>query len=182
MSDETLYSSNSVQVSSSSGAVGHPTSFGNGSGAQPDYGNFKDNPRPELSAEPFDKRPLWIGIGVGVVFLLVIILLGIWMFYNPVATQIIRDIFIIYIGVGIFVLILLLLVLLVVLTYLVLKLNDLTHLITREVKPMLITVQNSLNTVNGTTSFISDNAVKPVIATASSFAAARAMVKTLFRR
>jgi hypothetical protein len=177
MSDETLYSSSSnMQVSSTPGTVGQPANFGNGADS------FNQNPRPELEPAPFDKRPLWIGIGVSVGFLLLAILIGYLLFTHPAAAATFRDIFIIYMGIGIFVLIFLLILLLVILTYLVLKLNDLTQLITREVKPMLITIQNSLNTVNGTTNFISDNAVKPVISTVSSFAAAKAMVKTLFRR
>lgn len=179
MPDETFNSaSSSMQVTSAP----VPPSYDNGTRTQPGYGTVNENPRPELGAEPFDKRPLWIGIGTTVVFLLLAILIGYLLYTHPSAAAVFRDIFIIYMGIGIFVLIILLIVLLVVLTYLVLKLNDLTHLITREVKPMLTTMQNSLNTVSGTTNFISDNAVKPVISTASSFAAARAMVKTLFRR
>jgi hypothetical protein len=183
MSDETTYSTtSSVQVSSPASSVGQPVSGGNGYGTQAGYGSFNENPRPELSAEPFDKRPLWIGLGVTITFIVLAVGMGIWLFYHPVAAAILRDIFLIYIGLGIFVLIPLLILLTVVLIYLVLKLNDLTQLLTREVTPMLTSVQNSLNTVNGTTSFISENAVKPVISTASSYAAARAMFKALFRR
>ncbi|GAB4428584.1 MAG: hypothetical protein Kow0031_08860 [Anaerolineae bacterium] len=182
MSDETTYSTSSnLQVNASPGAMTQPGSYGNG--AQPGFDNAAPrNPRPELEPAPFDKRPLWIGVGVTVTFIVLAIVLGVWLFYHPVAAAVLRDIFMIYIGLGIFVLIPLLILLAVVLIYLALKLNDLTHLIHREVIPMMTTVQNSLNTVNGTTSFLSENAVKPVISTASSYAAARAMVKALFRR
>jgi hypothetical protein len=141
-----------------------------------------DNPRPELSAEPIDKQPIIIGASVALGFLLISLALGWWLFLHPVAAAIIRDILIIYIGVGIFVVILLLIVLVVITSYLVIKVNDLVQLTDREIRPVLANIQQSINTVRGTTVFLSDHAVQPVISTLSSVTAVKTIVRSLFQR
>ena len=184
MSDETRYSSSSniAATQTSQTSSGQTLASTNGPTSPQSFGSFDENPRPELSPEPFDKRPLIAGAVVGVLFFLAAILIGIWLFNNPDSAEVLRDILIIYIGLGVFVLIPLLIVLVVAVTYLVLKLNDLTQLLTREVMPILTNVQSSVNTVRGTTTFLSDHAVKPVVTTASNVAAIQAMVRSLFRR
>ena len=144
--------------------------------------NQTENPRPELSAEPIDKRPIIIGLIVAIVLLLIFIGIGWWLFVNPVATAILRDIFIIFMGLGIFLIILLLIMLIVITAYLVIKVNDLVQLLDREIKPMLARASETLGTVRGTTSFISEQAVKPIVSTASTFAATKAIFRNLFRR
>ena len=142
----------------------------------------QSNPRPELSVKPADKRPILFGSIAAVVILLLFGGLGYFLFVNPAATAIIRDIFIIFLGLGAFVIILLLIALVVITAYLVLKVNDLVKLLDREIKPVLLKLQNTAGTVQGTTNFISEHAVKPVINTASTLAAAQGVVRTLFRR
>ena len=154
------------------------------------YGNSGiDNRYPELSPEPIDKRPMIYGAVFAVVFVLIFLGIGVWLFFNPAATATIRDIFIIYRGLGAFVIILLLIVLVVIAAYLVIKVNDLVQLLDREIKPVLLklqetagTVKQTAGTVQGTTTFISDHAVQPIISTVSTYAAAKAIVRTLFRR
>jgi predicted PurR-regulated permease PerM len=138
--------------------------------------------RPELSPEPVDKRPIIIGAVVAGVFLLLFIGLGVFFFTHPVATAILRDIFIIFMGLGVFIVILLLIILIVIIAYLVIKINDLFHLLDREIRPMLVKLNDTLGNVRGTTSFISEQAVKPVISTASSISAINAIFRSLFRR
>ncbi len=137
---------------------------------------------PELSPEPIDKRPLIFGIIFAVVIVLIFVGIGVWLFLNPVATAILRDIFIIYLGLGAFVIILLLIALVVITAYLVIKVNDLVQLLNREIKPVLVKLQNTAGSVQGTTTFISDHAVQPIIATVSTFAAIRAIFRALFQR
>jgi predicted PurR-regulated permease PerM len=144
-------------------------------------GSFHDS-RPELSAEPIDKRPIYIGLALAGVFILIFIGLGIALFMNPVATAILRDIFIIFMGLGIFIVILLLMILIVITAYLVIKINDLIQLLDREIRPMLVKLNDTLGNVRGTTSFITEQAVKPVITTVSSASAVSAIFRTLFRR
>jgi hypothetical protein len=138
--------------------------------------------RPELSAKPADKRPMIIG---GIVALVIIILFGLigwWLFVNPEATAVLRDIFIIFLGLGAFLVILLLIALVVMTAYLVIKVNDLIQLLDREIKPMLAKLHETVVTVRGTATFLSDQAVKPVINTATTISAAQAIFRALFRR
>ena len=137
---------------------------------------------PELSAEPFDKRPLFIGIGVVVVFFALVIGLAWWLYVHPDAAETIRDIAIIYIAVGLLVLIPMVMIALVIAAYLILKVNDVVYLLNREIRPMLSDIQETLNSVKGTTSFISEEAAKPVIKTASTVYGVNAIVRALFRR
>ena len=139
------------------------------------------NARPELSAEPVDKRPLIIGIVVSLVIIVIFVGIGWFLFINPVAAARLRDIFIIYLGLGAFLVILLLIALIVITTYLVLKVNDLVQLLDREIKPMLAKMQGTLSTVRGTTTFVSEQAIQPMITTFSSVTAVRTIVRSLFR-
>jgi hypothetical protein len=142
----------------------------------------RPNPRPELSASPVDKRPMLIGIGVAVLMLLIFGGFGVYLFLHPEQAAVLRDIFIIYLGLGAFFVILFLIALVVITTYLVLKINDLIKMLDREIKPVLTKLQESAVTVQGTATFLSDHAVKPVIQTASTISAAQTVVRTLFRR
>lgn len=140
------------------------------------------NPRPELSPEPIDKRPIVFGIIAAVVIIIIFGLLGWWLFVNPPAAAVLRDIFIIFLGLGAFLIILLLIALVVITVYLVLKINDLIRLLDREVRPVLSQLQSTMHTAQGTTNFLSEQAVKPVITTASAVAGVQAVFRSLFRR
>ncbi|RME70538.1 MAG: hypothetical protein D6784_16585 [Chloroflexi bacterium] len=140
------------------------------------------NPRPELSAKPVDKRPAIFGIIAAVVVILIFGGLGVWLFFNPNAAAVLRDIFIIYLGLGAFLIVLLLIMLIVMTSYLILKINDLIRLLEREVKPVLWNVQEATTKVKGTTTFISEHAVRPVITTVSTVSAVKAIFRALFRR
>ncbi|MCB0191563.1 MAG: hypothetical protein KDJ65_06420 [Anaerolineae bacterium] len=146
--------------------------------------NYPDaeNPRPELSAEPVNKKPLIIGIIVAVVLVLLFGGIGVLLFYNPAAAAVLRDIFIIFLGLGVFVVILLLVMLVVITAYLVLKVNDLTQLLDREIRPVLGKLQDTTTTIGGTATFISEKAVQPVISTASMAAGVSAIFRALFKR
>ena len=147
----------------------------------PYYAEVND-PRPELSPKPADKRPIIYGIIAVVVLLLIFGGLGVWLFFNPPIAAVLRDISILFLGLGAFIIILLLIILVVITTYLVLKINDLVQLLNREVKPVLIQLQSTVNTAQGTTKFLSEQAVKPVITTASAISASRAILRSLFQR
>jgi hypothetical protein len=137
---------------------------------------------PELSATPIDRRPIIIGIVVALGILVIFVGTGWWLFVHPVATAVLRDIFVIYLGLGLFLIILLLIALIVAIYYLVVKVNDLVQLLNREVRPVLSNLQGTAQNVSGTTRFYSDKAVKPVIATAGYLAAVRAIFRSLFQR
>lgn len=146
------------------------------------YYNDSNNRWAELSPKPVDKRPLIIGAVIVLVIIILFGLLGWWLFSHPEATAVLRDIFIILLGFGALIVILLLIALVFITIYLVFKINDLVQMLNREIKPMLAQVQSTLNTARGTTAFLSEQAVKPVITTASAVAGVRAVFRTLFRR
>jgi hypothetical protein len=146
------------------------------------YYSEVNNPRPELSPKPIDKRPVIYGIISVVVLLLIFGGLGVWLFFNPPVAAVLRDISILFLVLGGFIIILLLIVLVVITTYLVLKINDLVQLLNREIKPVLAQLQTTVNTAQGTTKFLSEQAVKPVITTASAVSATRAILRSLFQR
>jgi hypothetical protein len=144
---------------------------------QPDTSNNY----PELSAKPTDKRPIIFGIIAGLIVILLFGGIGV-VLYRWEGTPVLRDIFIIYLGLGVFFIILLLIALIVVIAYLVIKVNDLVQLLDREIKPLLAKLQETAGTVRGTTTFISDYAVQPVITTASTVSGIKAIFRALFRR
>jgi hypothetical protein len=146
------------------------------------YNPEVDNRWAELSPEPVDKRPIIYGIIAAIVVILIFGGLGVWLFFNPAAAAVLRDIFIIFLGLGAFLIILLLIALVVITIYLVLKINDLVRMLDREIKPMLRQLQSTLTRVQGTTKFLSEQAVEPVIKTASTVSATRAIFRSLFRR
>ncbi len=137
---------------------------------------------PELSPEPIDKRPIVYGIIAAVIIILLFGGIGVALFIYPAAAAVLRDIFIIFLGLGAFVIILLLIALVVITAYLVLKINDLVQLLNREVRPVLANLQQAATRVQGTTTFISEQAVQPIITTASAVAGVRAVFGALFRR
>nr|HMQ54980.1 hypothetical protein [Anaerolineae bacterium] len=108
--------------------------------------------------------------------------IGVWLFLNPASAAVLRDIFIIFLGLGVFLIILLLIALVVIAIYLVIKINDLIHLVDREIRPVLNKLLQTSTTVQGTASFISEHAVRPVITTASIVAGIRAVFRALFQR
>lgn len=142
------------------------------------------NHRPELSVKPADRRPAIYGIIAAVVVIAFFIGIG-WLFFSFFSretTETLRDMVIIFLGLGSVLIILLLIALVVIAIYLVLKVNDLVKLLDREIKPILTNVQSTVKTAQGTAVFLSDQAAKPVIGAASTVAAVRAITRTLFRR
>jgi hypothetical protein len=120
--------------------------------------------------EPSDnKQQRWIIIGA--VFLLIILIAGIVlaviaMVNHPDQTETIRDIVIIFMAVE-SLLIGLTLVLLIV------QLARLTALLQNEIKPILDSTNETISTLRGTTQFLSNNLVKPVMKANSTASAIR---------
>ena len=85
---------------------------------------------------------------------------------NPAQTETIRDIVIIFMAVEA-------LVIGLVLILLIIQIARLTDLLRNEIKPILSSTNETLGTLRGTTRFLSDNLVKPVVKVNSSMAAVR---------
>lgn len=132
-------------------------------------------PAPAAGEQP---RSRWstVGLIAGVVILLLLIIGAVYgMVTHPVATTVIRDI-------AIIVLALITLVTGVLLAVLIFQVQSLIALLREEIHPILRSVNDTASTVRGTTTFVSDAVVTPVIKAASYASGVRQTVKILFKR
>lgn len=113
-------------------------------------------PQIEQSQPQNDKKVLYIIIGVVVL----LVLLGVGMIYfllqPSTPTDKIRDVFIIVVALES-------LVIGVALVVLIVQLASLINLLQNEVRPILIATNETVNTLRGTSEFLSENVVEPVI-------------------
>jgi len=141
---------------------------------------MSESPPPIEDRDPVEhpsadrRMRLYVAIGVGVllVFLVASAFAVIAMLRSPEQTQTIRDIVIVFMA-GEALLIGLALVLLIV------QLARLTALLQNEIRPILTSTQETLDTVCGTTAFLGNNLVDPVIKANSSLAAVRRAIDLL---
>lgn len=115
---------------------------------------------------------------VGGILLLLLVLVGvvvlaIALVSNPSQTETIRDVVIIFMALEFLFVGLALIVLIV-------QLARLTALIQNEVRPILDSTNETVSTLRGTTTFLSEHLVSPVVKANSSWAAVRRMLD-LFR-
>jgi hypothetical protein len=108
--------------------------------------------------EPKSSRGPLIIAGIAAVVILVLLVAGIvWLAYQPLdTTGRIRDIFIIFMALEF-------LVVGVALIVLMIQLATLINLLQNEVRPILTTTSETVNTLRGTAVFLSDNLVQPVM-------------------
>jgi uncharacterized membrane protein len=112
----------------------------------------------ESSAEQLRRqRMIVIGAVIGGLILLALMVLAIIFLLNPsTPTAKIRDIFIIFMALETLVLGLTLVILIV-------QIARLINLLQNEIKPILESTNETVNTLRGTTTFLSENLVEPVI-------------------
>lgn len=116
-------------------------------------------PAPQANPEPTSaaKKSGKIGIIIGGLLFLAIMIGAVVLLLQPgVPTGQIRDIFIIFLAMQSF-------VIGAVLVILVVQISLLTNLLQNEIKPILKTTNDTVNTIKGTTVFISNNLAEPVI-------------------
>lgn len=139
------------------------------------------NPLPELEApvaEPSGEKPenksrLWIWIA-GLIVLLALIGAGIFFLFKtpPGVTAQLRDVFIIFMALEAS-------VIGVALVILIIQVTSLINLMQNEVKPILKSTSDTVNTLKGTTDFLSENLVDPVIKLNGSLAALKKLLDLL---
>jgi len=124
------------------------------------------------------KRLTWwqIALIVLVVIALLVLLffVGRFLFDRPAFTATLRDLFIILLALES-------LVIGVLLIVLVIQIANLTLMLQREIKPILDSTSETVSTVRGTTVFVSDHFVKPMVQIASYVSAVRGAMKAIFR-
>lgn len=119
------------------------------------------------------RKQRWIlaGIIVGVILILALIGLAVYFLLQPGSpTSTIRDIFIIFLAVES-------LIIGVALVILMIQVASLINLLQNEVKPILQSTTETVNTLRGTTQFLSENLVEPVIKLNSSLAGLRKILE-----
>jgi tetrahydromethanopterin S-methyltransferase subunit G len=132
---------------------------------------------PERGSESAPDKKKNVGRTIGLVAIVVVILLllggaGYGLVKYPGFTSVLRDI-------AIIVLALVTIVIGLFLVILIFQLQSLIALLRDEIKPILDSANQTASTVRGTTTFVSDAVVRPMIAAASYASAVRETVKVL---
>lgn len=103
------------------------------------------------------QRKTIIIISIIVIVILALVILAIVLLAQPTTdTARIRDIFIIFMGLSSLLLVFSLIILII-------QIARLTNLLQNEIKPILASTNETINTLRGTTEFLSDNMVEPVM-------------------
>lgn len=127
----------------------------------------------QTSADKKNKRrTTYIGIGVAVVVILIIA--GFVLMINGGVTGVVRDIIIIFLALESLILVGLMVVLVIQMTMLVRMMRD-------EVRPLIASAQETVNSARGTTQFVSRKIVTPTAAAAANVAQVRRMFQVLFK-
>lgn len=122
---------------------------------------------PEAGLTPGRQNALIAGAVVLLLLIVVGIVLAVGaMLRNPAGTETVRDILIIFVAGESFLIGLALIVLIV-------QLARLTALLQNEVRPILESTNDTVNTLRGTSQFLSENVVRPVMKVNGSLAALR---------
>jgi uncharacterized integral membrane protein len=131
---------------------------------------------PPLSAEEQRKRKLLLygGIALVVIILILLVVVTIWAIQpqNQEYTRGARDVAIIFLA-------LLSIVIGAVMIILLYQVTMLTLLMRDEIKPLLESINETMNTVRGTAVFMSDNIVQPTIDVASAMAGVKRVFDSL---
>jgi len=119
---------------------------------------LNEQPDIELEKKGTDQKKVIYGVALVFILLLAATIAGVWFLARTDVSEVarIRDIFIIFLAVeslftGI------------ALVILLIQLAQLINLLKNEVKPILDSTNQTVSTLRGTTSFLSDNLVEPVI-------------------
>jgi hypothetical protein len=103
------------------------------------------------------QRAILIGVIVAAIILIVLIIISIWFLLQPATdTTKIKDVFIIFMALQS-------LFLGIILVVLIIQLARLINLLQNDIKPILDSTNETVSTLRGTTIFLSENVVEPVI-------------------
>lgn len=150
---------------------------------------FNQDAPPKFSAKPASKTPIIITIILFIVIIAAFIGIAIYLFTHPNVASVLRDISIILLSLGTLLIAFLAMMLVVTLVYLTLKISDLVELLRYHIVPFLEKANDTADIANKTArtvqsrvTVVSEEAVKPVVNVLSTVSAAKAIVKTLFKR
>ncbi|MBI5054120.1 MAG: hypothetical protein HZB52_12775 [Chloroflexi bacterium] len=112
--------------------------------------------QPEPNLTPEQRRLIILGFLASIVIAALAATAVYFMVQNPAVTTVIRDIFIIFLAIESMFIGFALVVLMV-------QMARLTNLLQHEIKPILESTNETINTVRGTAIFVSENIVEPVM-------------------
>ncbi len=139
----------------------------------PNLNRLPDETVSQASADKKNKRRMtFIGIGVAVVVILIIA--GFVLMINGGVTGVVRDILIIFLALESLILVGLMVVLVIQMTMLVRMMRD-------EVRPLIASAQETVNSARGTTQFVSRKIVTPTAEAAANVAQVKRMFQVLFK-
>ncbi len=119
------------------------------------------------------QRTIIIVVSVVAVILIVGLIAGaVFLVYNPATAANVRDIMIIFMALEF-------VVIGAALVVLMFQLAVLTNMLQHEIKPILDSTNETMNTIRGTTTFLSDNLVEPVVKLNTYLAAITQVVDSL---
>ena len=114
-------------------------------------------PESQPAEELRRQRAILIGVIVAAIILIVLIIVSIWFLLQPSTdTAKIKDVFIIFMALQS-------LFLGIILVVLIIQLARLINLLQNDIKPILDLTNETVSTLRGTTIFLSENVVEPVI-------------------
>jgi len=128
-------------------------------------------PEPE-SLTPQQRAYLIGGVIVAILIFIGLIVFAVFLVNNPAQASVWRDVFIIFMALE-------MIVIGAALVVLMIQLAALTNLLKNEVKPILEATQETVNTVRGTTIFVSENLAEPIMKLNSYVAGLSKIVETL---
>ena len=103
------------------------------------------------------RRNIIIVVSVGAVLFIAFLIFSIWYLLQPsTQTEQIRDVFIIFMALES-------LVLMFTLVILIIQMSILINLLQNEIRPIITSTNETVNTLRGTATFLSDNLTEPVI-------------------
>lgn len=135
-------------------------------------GEYHEPSAPDIGPEATQKKYIIIGALVILVLLTLIVLATIYLVNpaNSARTEQIRDVFIIFLALES-------LLIGIALVVLIVQLSSLINLLQNEIRPIINSTNETVNTLKGTAKFVSDNLAEPVIKM-SQYAA---MIKRIFK-
>lgn len=139
----------------------------------PDSHRLPDETVSKTSADKKkDRRMTFVGIGVAVIVLLIIA--GFVLMINGGVTGVVRDIIIIFLALESVILVGLMVAL-------VIQMMSLVRLMRDEVRPLITSAQETVNSARGTTQFVSRKIVTPTAEAAANVAQVKRMFQVLFK-
>ena len=131
------------------------------------------SPKKDEGMTEGQKRALIIGLSIlGILILAGLIFGAYFLISHPAEAATVRDVFIIFMGLE-FILIGMALVILII------QLAILTNMLQHEIKPILESTNETVNTVRGTTLFVSENLVEPIMKLNTYVAALSSVMDTI---